>query len=176
MSILRRGIIMPNSGAGKDSADGISVKCPKCQAVIMVTGMRGEAPVRCSKCNYPMILRSDLSLLIAACQNVKTAAQANSAVSILRRLSEFMPEAGAALGLLPSQVEIALPLSEKERWNTLVNAYCAGNERAREGLQVMIKSSPELYGQRTCKNCGAPKYYERHVTGRTVCAYCQNAD
>ena len=45
MSILRRGIIMSNSGAGKDSADGISVKCPKCQAVIMVTGMRGEAPV-----------------------------------------------------------------------------------------------------------------------------------
>jgi len=175
MSILR-GVMKPGKVVGKDSSDGIAVKCPKCQAPIMVTSMRSEAAVRCARCNYPMILRSDLSLLIAACQDVKTSAQASSAVSILRRLSEFMPEAGAALGLLPSQVEIALPLSEKERWNTLVNAYCAGEERAREGLQVMIKSSPELYGQRTCKNCGAPKYYERHFTGRTVCAYCQNAD
>ena len=175
MSILR-GLMRPGKAGVKDSSEGISVKCPKCQESINVASMRGEAAIRCAKCNYPMILRSDLSLLITACQGVKTSAQASSAVSILRRLSEFMPEASAALGVLPSQVEIALPLSEKERWNTLINAYCAGEERAREGLQVMIKSSPEHYGQRACKNCGAPKYYERHSTGKTVCAYCRNAD
>lgn len=179
MSILRRtggsnGISQLTKGP--DKTDGIPVKCPKCQAGIIITSLHGDSPVRCHRCNYPMIRRSDLFLIIAACRKLKNASQARYAVAILRRLSEFMPEAGTALGMLPSQTTIPLPLSEQERWNALISAYSAGDERAREGLHLMCQSNPEVYRRKPCGNCGAPKYFEEYMRGKTVCTYCQCTD
>ena len=179
MGIIRSDSGKRNSRAGVkavDKGDGLTVTCPKCRASIVFSGLHGDTPIRCGSCNYPLIRRSDMFSIIAACKTVKTASQASCAVSVLRRLAEFMPEAGTALGLLPSQLTIPLPLSESERWNVLANAYAAGDDNAREGLNLMRQSSPDLYSISYCKSCGAMKYHERHASSTTACPYCQRTD
>lgn len=175
MSILRSigssgAIKKPHPGIDK----GLSVKCPKCQSTIAFKGLPPEGPIRCGKCNYPMICRSDLFLLIDACMKVEKAAQATCAVEVLRRLSEVMPEAGTALGLLPTRLSFPVALSDAERWNTLGNAYAAGDDNAQEGLELLIKSNPDLYSARYCSSCGAKKYFVRH--GKSSCPYCHSTD
>lgn len=179
MSILRNtgnSNSFRRSPARPEANDGISVKCPRCQSVILCSGLHGDEPVRCSKCNYPLVCRSDLLLLINACKRIKNAHQVNCAVSVLLRLSEFMPEAATALGMLPTLSTFTIPLSERDRWNMLSGAYIAGDDSAQEGLQLMRHSNPGLYAYRNCSNCGAPKYYERHSRVKTLCPYCMNAD
>lgn len=153
---------------------GITVKCPKCQTSITVTAMTGDVPVRCGKCNYPLVLRSDLMQLIAACKTLKSNSQVGSAESILRSLSDYIPEAGTALGSLANQHPLAI--SEKERWDRLVSAFSMGDAEAQEWLNLMCRSHPDLYERRQCKSCGAPKYVEKHHPDKTLCIYCQSAD
>lgn len=175
MSILRSG----GSPSAKKkltfgSDKGITVRCPKCQSRIVFTTLQNDAPIRCGKCNYPMVCRSDLFLLVEACKKIDSSAQAKCAVDVLRRLSEVMPEAGTALGMLPTLVSFPLAVKDAERWNMLENAYAAGDDNAREGLELMIKASPGIYSARYCSSCGAKKYFEKH--GRSSCPYCHSTD
>lgn len=180
MSILRsggsQGILRTSALRGSDKMGSLTVPCPKCQSVIQFSDMRDDAPVCCEKCNYPMIRRSDLFQIIASCKKAKNIRQAATAVAILRRLAEFMPEAGTALGMLPAQLSFPLPLDEHERWNLLENTYAAGNDNAREGLELMLKSIPMLYGISYCNRCGAKKYFERNSRGKNGCPYCRCTD
>lgn len=176
MSVFRpsSGLTRTYINDGKNKfPNGISVKCPKCQSNIVITESSGNAPIRCEKCNYPMIRRSDLLLLIDACKNME-ATPDGGAVSVLLRLSEYIPEAGTALGLLANR--LTLPLSTEQRWNKLLSAYAGGDEKAQEGLSLMCASHPERYEHRYCKNCGASKYIEKLHSGKTVCIYCQSSD
>ena len=159
-----------------ENTRGLSITCPKCRADVIFTELRDDMPVRCGKCMCPMVTRSDLLLIINACKKVKTPYQAVCAVSILRKLAEFMPDAAAALGMLPALVTATLPVEEHDRWNMLNNAYTAGNDDARAGLELMQKSSPMLYGSGYCKRCGAKKYYGMNGGSKTVCRYCRKAD
>ena len=167
MGILRSG--MPGSAA----QNGISVKCPKCQTAILITAMGPGAPVRCPQCSYPMIRQTDLLAVVAACTAVGDH-QVDSAVRILRFLSDTLPEAGTALGKLASRY--TLPLNESERWNRMVNAYARGDRNAQEWLNLMCKASPGKYERRVCKNCSAPVFIDKGHHGKMLCVYCQCAD
>lgn len=181
MSILRQigGRTRPGqhsgTGTGTGAARGISVKCPKCQSTITFTAPQNDAPLRCDHCHYPMICRSDLLLIVEACKNIENQTQGANAVGMLRRLSEMIPEAGTALGKLPTtHANYNLSLLEDERWNALENAYAAGDDNARGTLDLMVKSSPTLYGSGFCSKCGAKKYFARQ--GKSSCPYCQSTD
>ena len=178
MGVLRVGKtdgFTQGQGAGRNGAmSGITVKCPKCQAPVVIAGFRNDEPVRCSKCAYPMVSRADLMQIVAACKKPNSADQVNAAVIILERLADFIPEAGTALGELSSQY--TLPISDWERWNKLYSAYSGGDERAREWLDRMCQSNPGVYGQKTCSRCGAQKYYIKRQGSGSVCIYCQCAD
>jgi len=172
MSVLRRGNIgnaPAASGVGR-----ITMKCPKCQENIGITEFRGNQPLRCAKCAYPLICRSDLLQIVTACRNLKNANQAANAVRVLGRLADYLPEAGTALGVLANQY--TLPISDMERWNKLNSAYASGDENAREWLNRMCQSNPGIYMQGFCGNCGAPKYYIREQAGKSLCGYCQSTD
>ena len=173
MSVIRRGPQV-SSLPGKGGSTGIPVKCPKCQETIEITEFKGNKPIRCPRCSYPMIRRTDLLLIAAACKKLKNANQTRSAVGILKRMSEYLPEAGEALGALANQY--TLPISDIERWNWLNGAYAAGDENAREWLDRMCQSNPGSYRQSFCEKCGAPKYYARQQAGSSLCKYCQSAD
>ncbi len=172
MSVLRMGNRLGSVVRGDKS--GITVKCPKCQENIKISGFKNDEPIRCPKCAYPMIRRADLLLIVAACRKIAHADQVGSAVRILGRLSDFVPEAGTALGDLANKY--TLPLSDQERWNKLISAYHGGDESAQEVLNRMCKSNPETYVHASCKNCGAPKYYVRHQKGKNLCSFCQCAN
>lgn len=175
MSILRtKGLSSVLKAPLKGAEKGIGVKCPKCQSSIVFASLQGDAPIRCENCYYPMICRSDLFLIIDACKHIDSPAQGKYAVSVLRQLSEMMPEAGTALGLLPTTLPFALAMGDDERWNILEKAYAAGDDNAREGLELMIKSSPALYSTGFCSKCGAKKYFARRA--KSSCPYCQSAD
>ena len=178
MGVLRMGGvggIAQGQGSIRDSVmSGISVRCPKCQAAVVIAGIRNNEPVRCAKCAYPMITRADLLRIIDACRKPNSVDQVSTAVRILEILADYIPEAGTALGALASQH--TLPISEQERWSKLLSAYSSGDENAREWLTRMCQSNPELYGQKTCSHCGAQEYYIKRPGGRAVCIYCQSVD
>lgn len=177
MSVWRTGGVFKNGpDAAKDqwTGNGIAVKCPKCQADITIAAINGETPVRCPKCNYPMIRRADLLSIIAACKKQSNAKQLECVVGLLRRLSDYLPEAGTALGMLATQHP--LPISEEEKWDRLISAYAGGDVQAQEWLNLMCHSHPGLYEQRPCGNCGAPKYFEKRNQSSTLCIYCQSTD
>lgn len=176
MSILKPHIF---SSAGKSDTQnkhvsGIPVTCPKCQANILIKGLQGNTPVRCSKCNYPMICRSDLLPIIAACKKATTAEQTHCANDLLQRFSEFMPEAGTAIGMLANHQKIHI--GDTERWAKLINAYAGGDNNAREFLNLMCASTPEYYEQEYCRSCGAPKYRDKRLKVSSACIYCQTTD
>lgn len=173
MSVLRRGSIATRSADGA-AVCGVTVQCPKCQERIIIAESRGNKPIRCAKCAYPLIRRSDLLLIAAACKKPASEAQAGRAVRILGWLADILPEAGTALGALAN--EHTLPISDMDRWNRLNSAYATGDENAREWLNRMCQSNPGIYKQGFCGNCGAPKYYVKNQTGKALCTYCQSAD
>lgn len=159
---------------GLHGGSWITVKCPKCQADIRLSGFKGDAPIRCGKCAYPMIRRSDLLQIVAACRNVSTNDQIGSAVGILKQLTKDIPEAGTALGALARKHTV--PFSDQQRWELLIAACAGGDENAREWLDKMCESRPDAYKCGHCANCGAPKYYLRGKKGETQCNYCQSMD
>ena len=139
----------------------------------MITEMSRKSPVRCTKCNYPMIRRADLKAIVSACESAKPN-QLNSTVSVLRFLSNYIPEAGSALGTLSSHY--TLPLSERERWNKMMNAYASGDVKAQECLDLMCRANPSVFERRVCKNCGAPVYIDKSHQGKTLCVFCHEGD
>ena len=173
------GVLRGLSDRGKNgdftapASGGVSVKCSRCRTNITVTSVGPGSPVRCGRCGYPMVLRSDLLALAEACAAAKNS-QITCAYSILQFLADDLPEAGAALGALASRY--TLPLSERVRWSRLVNAYAAGNRSAKEWLSLMCKSSPDVFEERPCPNCSAPMFTDRLHQGRTLCVYCHSAD
>ena len=169
-----RGNVMAKPGTGIGKNAGVPFRCPKCTELINITDINGDAPVRCEKCNYPMIRRSDLLVIVAACKNIKNASQTKSATDILRKLSDHLPEAGTALGTLASK--FTLPMSEDERWSILLSAYAGGDEHAKEWLHLMCKSNPGNYAETRCKNCGAIKYISKYHAGKMACIFCHNTD
>ena len=176
MSVLRMGN-RQGVARGRElggASHGITVKCPKCQTAITVTGFKNDQPIRCANCAYPMVRRADLLRIIAACKKIGNADQVGSAVRVLGWLADYVPEAGTALGELASQY--TLPLSDRERWNKLISAYAGGDEAAREWLNRMCRSNPDTYRHETCKSCGAPKYFVKQQKGSILCTYCQSAD
>ena len=176
MGVLRNNTV--DSGGKKSvqrkTGGGITVKCPKCQTVIMVSKMNAHEPVRCGKCNYPMIRNEDLLAIISACRRLNNSNQVESAVQILRFMVEYMPEAGTALGDLASKY--TMPMSENDKWSCLNAAYAGGDESAREWLNIMCQTSPDKYQQCLCKNCGAPKYVQKNTQIKSPCVYCQRTD
>ena len=158
------------NGVGK----GIIIHCPKCQAKLSITGFRNDEPLRCITCAYPLITRTDLLQVVAACKKLSSADQVSSAVRILEKLADFIPEAGTALGVLANQY--TLPVGDLVRWNKLISAYATGDENAHEWLNRMCQSNPEIYGKKICKNCGAQKYFIRGKASKTICNYCQSVD
>lgn len=163
MSVLRS---TPTKGQ-----NGIYVKCPKCQAKILITSMSKQEPVCCGKCNYPLILRSDFLSIISACKNTDGKKQLDSAIAILSHLSGFMPEAGSAYGMM--SINHSFTYNEEERWNKLLRAYQEGDLGAKKWLKKLCDSYPEKYKMENCKNCGAPKYIERRRPDKTTCAFCK---
>lgn len=176
MSVIRNKNISLSNGKGLQlhNPDGITVKCPKCQSAIVINRIHSDVPVRCSKCNYPMICRSDLMQIVSACKKLTSSDQIASAARILQQLSETLPEAGTALGVLANQQ--TLPISDRERWSCLLAAYAAGDDDAREWLGLMCQSNPKMYERISCKNCGAPKYVEKSQRKSSVCVFCQLTD
>lgn len=175
MGVIRDGgVITSHNNAVRAKESGIIVKCPKCQGDISVTGFRNDEPVRCPKCAYPLVTRADMLQIIAACAKPDNAGQVGSAVGILKRLADFVPEAGTALGSLAGKY--TLPISEQERWEKLVDAYAAGDENAKEGLNRMCQSNPEMYGHKLCSHCGAHKYFIKRKNGEPVCVYCRRSE
>lgn len=173
MSILRkRSIGSLSTAAGIGSY--IAVKCPKCRENIGIPEYKGNNPIRCAKCAYPLIRHSDLLLIVATCKKLSNANQVGSAVRILGQLADHIPEAGTALGVLANHY--TLPISDMERWNRLSSAYAGGDENAREWLNRMCQSNPGTYKQGFCGHCGAPKYYIKHQAGKATCIYCQSTD
>ena len=176
MSVLRGG----HKQSGKTSVrssfsgSGITVKCPKCDANIVIVNMNSQEAVRCSKCHYPMIRQADLLSIVEACRKLSNPNQVDCAVSILRCMADYLPEAGTALGALANQYP--LPMSESERWEKLSAAYAAGIDDAREWLVLMCQTNSEAYEQRSCKNCGAVKYAKNHHTEKNLCVFCQSEE
>ena len=162
------------SGARYHATSGVTVKCPKCQGNIMISGMNGREPVRCAKCHYPMIRGSDLQAIVAACRKLANPNQVDSAIGILKHMAEYMPEAGTAIGELAGRYP--LPISEAEKWSLLNSAYAGGDENARQWLNLMCQTSPDKYQQRVCPHCGAPKYTDRQNPAHSLCVFCQQAD
>ena len=171
--------VLRDPGKGKDgalripAAGAVSVRCSRCRSNIAVSSVSASSPVRCGRCGYPMVLRSDLLALVEACAGAKSS-QAGTALSILQFLADDLPEAGAALGVLTSRY--TLPLSERVRWSRLMAAYAAGDRSAQQGLDLMCKSTPDVFTRRTCPECGAPAYTDRLHQGKTLCVYCHSAD
>lgn len=163
MSVLR-----PNPTAGKN---GIYVKCPKCQAQILVVSISRQEPVRCKKCNYPLMLHTDFLSIVSACKNIHGKKQVDAAISILSHLSGIVPEAGSAYGMMA--ICHSFTYSEEERWNMLLHAYQEGDMGAKEWLNMLCSSYPEKYKMENCKNCGAPKYIERCRPDKSTCAFCK---
>ena len=161
-------------GVLKPGCAGLTVKCPKCHASIPVLHLIAHEPLRCARCHYPMIRNTDLRFIVDACRKLSNANQVDTAVSILRSMVEYYPEAGTALGELASQYP--LPMSENEKWTCLNIAYNSGDEHAGEWLNLMCQTSPEKYMQCQCKSCGAPKYIARQNQNRSVCRFCQSTD
>lgn len=177
MSVLNPRIPFGGKSADKLSGkhtSGISVSCPKCQANILFKDLRGNQPIRCDKCNYPMIRRSDLLPVVNACKKASTAEQMRCASDLLQRYSEFMPEAGTALGMLANLQKVNI--GDAERWSKLINAYAGGDTSAREFLNLMCASTPEYYEQEFCRSCGAPKYRDKRQKLAGACIYCQTTD
>ncbi len=169
MGVLDRAI-------GKDGGrglpgGGIVVKCPRCDASIIIGNMNSAEAVRCSRCHYPMICKADLHAIVRACQN-SNPNQVSCAVNILCCMADYFPEAGTALGALAKKYP--LPMDENERWEKLLAAYAAGDEGAREWLILMCQANSEAYRQCTCKNCGAIYFFRTHQAGRSSCAFCHN--
>ncbi len=176
MSVLRGGM-KPNGKTSTkkwSTGSGISVKCPKCDANIVIVNMNSQEAIRCSKCHYPMIRNADLLSIVDACRKPSNPNQVDCAVSILRCMADYFPEAGTALGALANQYP--LPMSESERWEKLSAAYAAGVEDAREWLVLMCQTNSETYAQRTCKNCGAIKYTKTKFSEKNLCIFCQSED
>lgn len=155
-------------------ANGIQVKCPRCHAPILITAVHRQSPIRCTKCSYPLLLQSDFRSVIAACLKIRDAAQVKCAFAVLSVLAESTPEAGTALGKLANQY--TLSISEKERWGTLLAAYHSGDLTAREWLDQLCRSYPQLYGREYCSQCGAPRYIEKNYAGKALCPYCKHMD
>ena len=177
MSIFRNNNVTgmgTGRGVLKPGRAGLTVKCPKCQANIPVLHLNGHEPIRCSRCHYPMIRNTDLKSVVDACRKLSNANQVDTAVSILRSMVEYFPEAGTALGELASKYP--LPMSENEKWSCLNIAYNSGDEHAGEWLNLMCQTSPDRYMQCQCKSCGATKYLAKHGQSRSVCRFCQSAD
>lgn len=176
MSVLRMGTRFGTSSGRnpKGSAQGVVVPCPKCHEQIRITGMMNDEPIRCPKCAYPLIRRADLLLVVHACREIDSADQAENAVRILIWLSDFIPEAGTALGELANRYTV--PVSDRERWNKLIGAYTGGDRNAQEWLTRMCQSNPKTYLVDSCKNCGAPKYFVSNQRRQTMCGYCQCTD
>ncbi len=158
----------------QEGLDGsVTVKCPKCASGIPVTQPDRNSPIRCPNCNYPLILRQDMMLIINACLN-SSPNQTGAVMQILRHLSESVPEAGTALGMLANRR--SLSLTEKERWEKLISAYLHGDDGACEWLDMICQANPGAYEKRCCKNCGAPLYIEKRHRGKTPCIFCENED
>ena len=126
--------------------------------------------MRCAKCFYPMIHRSDLLLIVEACKNSKSA----NSIGILRHLANYIPEAGTALGAMASKG--VLTINDSERWDYLNRAYTGGDENAREWLNIMCQSNPWNYKRSFCRHCGAPKYYTGDRGEITMCVFCHSRD
>lgn len=174
MSVLRGGL-KPNgktSVRSSFSGSGITVKCPKCEANIVIVNMNSQEAVRCSKCHYPMISKADLLSIVDACRNPGNPNQVDCSVNILRCMADYLPEAGTALGALANQYP--LPMSESERWEKLSAAYAAGVDDARDWLVLMCQTNSEAYEQCTCKNCGAIKFVKHHQAEKNLCIFCQS--
>ncbi len=169
MSVLRdksrAGLTRPSS---KNRA--ITIKCPKCQENISIIGFESNEAIRCARCAYPLILQDDLLQIVNACRELTSADQISSAVAILDKLTDLLPEAGTALGYLAKKY--TLPLNDQERWKKLIGAYAGGDASAQEYLDEMCRSNPENYKRSNCRNCGARKYYDKYQRGNASCIYC----
>ncbi len=175
MGILRNGSFMDGKTTGRSgySGNGISVKCPKCGARIVITSMGKEA-VRCNRCYYPMICKGDLLSIMEACRNPGDPSQVECAANILRSMTDYYPEAGSALGTLV--MSRPLPLDSNECWDKLSSAYAAGSKDAREGLILMCETHSEAYMQCICRNCGASKFIRKKQGGTSPCVFCQSEE
>lgn len=169
MSLLNRGVLRPNA----HRQAGLNCTCPKCQTGIRITQLQANAPIRCEHCSYPFIRRSDLMLIVAACKQIN-ASQLGTAVTVLRQLSDKLPEAGTAMGELAGR--FTLPLSDDERWNYLLGAFSAGELKAQQYLNLMCKSAPERYSQSPCSHCGAPVYRAKSNPQAYPCLYCRGTE
>ena len=176
MGVLRNNVsgsadkgVVRQHGAG-----GVTVKCPKCQGNIVIPRMNGREPVRCGKCHYAMVRGTDLQAIVTACRKLTNPNQIDSAVSILKHMIDYMPEAGTAIGILASKYP--LPISEGEKWTLLNKAYEGGDENAREWLNLMCQTSPDKYQQRICRHCGAVKYIDRQNPAHSLCVFCRRTD
>lgn len=157
------------------SSGAVAVRCPKCQAKVVISGLQEGTPVRCGKCHYPFVLRRDLMRIIAACMQAGSSGQTPGCVpEILKKLSVQLPEAGTALGMLGDGQ--AFQLNETDRWSFLISAYSRGDRHAQEGLNKICQSDRMNYERRICKSCGAPKYIDKRLSGRTRCVFCQSTD
>ena len=162
-----------NGTAGNVLDKGVSVKCPKCHDFVIITAMAHGSPVRCRKCNYPMVSEEDFQRIVNACLSLKNQDQVNSAANILRNLADYYPPAGAALGRLASRYSISL--SEDLRWDVLLRAYQAGETSAKEWLGQMCRTNPTLYRSETSSFCGAEKYIRMPHPDKVYCSFCQQA-
>lgn len=177
------GILRPETLNGgfevSDKAADVSVNCPRCGAIIACSDLSDDVAIRCHECNYQMIRRSDLLLIINECKGAQ-AQQASSAGKVLIWLSGYIPEASTVLGMLPSQQKAVLSLSEGGVWNRLwdrlVSAYAAGDINAKHGLNQICRSNPELYECHRCKSCGAAVYSRKNSSEIIECSYCQSVN
>ena len=163
------GILQRKGDSGHPS---ISVKCSRCQTHILIKGIGSNMPVRCPECNYPMICYSDMLSIVEVCKNAKES-QLSSSVAILHFLSGILPEAGTALGYLAKKY--TLQMSERERWTILQYAYAAGDDKAREWLDLMCKSNPTTFEKKICPYCGATVYSDLSYQEKKICVYCKSA-
>ncbi len=172
MGILRTS---PNPG-GSGGKSSLFVKCPKCRANMAINVPNASAPIRCPECNYPMIRKSDLMRIVDACEQLKSgdAAQANTACTLLNRMSAFLPEAAVALNRVAGKMPF-VSVAESARFNSLVHAYARGSAQAREALDNMCLVSPDMYSVQVCKSCGARVYTDKTSHGKSLCAFCHSA-
>ncbi len=168
----------PLTSRPRNDGVGISMLCPKCGNEIKVNALFGERPLRCAACSYPLLKKSDFMPLITACEQVSTsdAQCVNLAAHILLKLSEMVPEAATALNRIVNRIPFTT-ISESERFNALSTAYAEGNVLAKEMLEKLCQSNPQVYEVQVCKNCGAKKYLmNRTAATKARCVYCQSED
>jgi len=161
----------PRPGAAQGGA-AIIVKCPKCREDIRVTGFPNDEAVRCGRCAYPLVCRSDLLAIVEACGSASGAEQLVCAVRVLTWLTDHVPEAASALGSLAARH--TLPMSDRDRWSCLAAAWARGDRQAQEWLDKMCQSNPETYKRVPCKSCGAPRYFIGRRQDSAPCVYCQS--